>query len=104
MSPHLARLHRSSKSDEGWSHYSGRNRQCGSAKSENHRWRETYHRPTEMQDFCEKENLAIAVERALPGLCAGELYTASDQTSGTVVGELRVVLEERREVVVGMMD
>ena len=65
---------------------------------------ETYHRPTEMQDFCEKENLAIAVERALPGLCAGELHAALDQTSGTLVGELCVVLVDRRAVVVGMMN
>ena len=40
----------------------------------------------------------------LLGLCAGELYTASDQTSGTLVGELRMVLMDRREVVVGMMN
>ena len=40
----------------------------------------------------------------LPGLWAGELYTALDQTSGTLVRELRVVLEERHEVVVGMMN
>ena len=38
----------------------------------------------------------------LPGLCAGELYTASDQTSGTLVGELRVFLVEHRADVVGM--
>ena len=56
-----------------------------------------------MQDLCKQEILVIAVEGALPGLCASELYAASDQTSGTLVGELRVVLVGRREVVVGMM-
>ena len=34
----------------------------------------------------------------------GELYTASDQTSGTLVGELRVFLEDCRAAVVGMMN
>ena len=34
----------------------------------------------------------------------GELYTASDQTSGTLVDELRVLLWDCRAVVVGMMN
>ena len=40
----------------------------------------------------------------LPGLDAGELYTAVKKTSGTLVGELRKVLVDRCEVVPGMMN
>ena len=61
MSLHLARLQRCPNQDEGWSHRSGRNRHCGRAESENHHWRETYHRPIEMQDFCE-QGILMAIE------------------------------------------
>ena len=38
----------------------------------------------------------------LPGLDAGDFYTATEKTSVTLVGELRKVLVERRAVVVGI--
>ena len=58
-----------------------------------------------MQDFCEQGTFLVPNrdQERLP-VQTGALHAASDQTSGTLAGELRVFLEGCRAVVVGMMN
>ena len=98
MPPHLVGLQCYPYLDGGWGHGPGQNRHRACAERENHPRRRAHHCPAEMQGLCEQGILIIAVKGTCGGLCTVALYTAPDQTSGTLAGEPGVFLEERRAV------